>query len=64
MIVNGKKIAEDLKNSLREEVLKLNKKPCLGIIKVGENIISEKFLSQKLQTMPPFLLLCWVVLDQ
>ena len=47
MIIDGKKIADDLKNSLREEVLKLNKKLCLGIIKVGENIISEKFLELK-----------------
>ena len=49
MTVNGKKIAEDLKNSLREEVLKLNKKPRLGIVKVGENIISEKFLKMKIK---------------
>lgn len=47
MIIDGKKFAKDIKNSLREEVLKINKKLRLAVIKVGENKVTEKFLEQK-----------------
>ena len=49
MIVDGKKLAEEIKNSLCGEVLKLDKKPRLAIVRVGSNMVTEKFLEQKIK---------------
>lgn len=47
MIINGKKLANEIKNSLHEKVLSLKIKPKLAIVKVGDNSVTEKFLEQK-----------------
>src|SRR3989344_234329 len=47
MIVDGKKLAEEIKESLKEEVARLGKKLRLAVIQVGANLVSEKFLEQK-----------------
>ncbi len=47
MIVNGKAIANDIKEELREEVKKRAIPPTLFIFSVGHNPISEKFLKIK-----------------
>ncbi len=46
-ILDGKKIAEGIKAGLKEEIKKLNKKPGLAIILVGENPASEIYISNK-----------------
>lgn len=47
MIVDGKKLAEEIKLSLKKEVLDLGKKIRLAIVKVGSDAVTEKFLSRK-----------------
>ncbi|MDP3935283.1 MAG: bifunctional 5,10-methylenetetrahydrofolate dehydrogenase/5,10-methenyltetrahydrofolate cyclohydrolase [Candidatus Giovannonibacteria bacterium] len=47
MIIDGKKIAEEIKAELKAEVLKLGKKIRLAVIRVGEDKVTEKFLEQK-----------------
>ncbi len=47
MIIDGKKLAEDIKVSLKEAISMSKKSFRLAIIKVGENPITEKFLEQK-----------------
>src|SRR3990167_3643264 len=47
MIIDGKKLAEEIKAELKAEVLRLNKKLRLAVIKVGEDKVTEKFLEQK-----------------
>lgn len=47
MIIDGKKLAEEIKAKLKAEVLKLRKKLRLAIIKAGEDKVTEKFLEQK-----------------
>lgn len=47
MIVDGKKLAEEIKSSLKKKILALDKKPRLAIVKVGNNLVTEKFLKQK-----------------
>jgi methylenetetrahydrofolate dehydrogenase (NADP+) / methenyltetrahydrofolate cyclohydrolase len=48
MIVDGKKLAEEIKSKLCLEILSLgNKKVRLAIIQVGGNLVTEKFLKQK-----------------
>lgn len=49
MIIDGKKIAEEIKNSLREEILKSGKKLKLAIVQVGENEVSKKFIERKVK---------------
>ena len=46
-IIDGKKLAEEIKAELKTEVLGLNKKIRLAVIKVGKNPVTEKFLEQK-----------------
>lgn len=47
MIVDGKKLAEEIKISLKNEVVKLGKKIRLAVVYVGKNAVTEKFLEQK-----------------
>ncbi|MDO8522955.1 MAG: bifunctional 5,10-methylenetetrahydrofolate dehydrogenase/5,10-methenyltetrahydrofolate cyclohydrolase [bacterium] len=47
MIVDGKKLAEEIKASLASEVLKFDKKIRLAVIQVGNDPVTEKFLEQK-----------------
>lgn len=47
MLIDGKKIAEEIKISLKEEVAKLNKKLRLAVVYVGENLASAKFIERK-----------------
>ncbi len=47
MILNGKKIAREIYENLREQVAKMTKKPKLGIILVGENPASLRYVGQK-----------------
>ena len=47
MIVDGKKLAEEIKTSLKDEVAKLGKKLRLAVIYVGQNTVTDKFLKQK-----------------
>ena len=46
-VIDGKKMAEEIKAELKAEVLRLNKKLRLAVIKVGEDKVTEKFLEQK-----------------
>ena len=47
MLIDGKKMAEELKTSLASEVFKLSKKPRLAVIRVGGDPVTEKFMEQK-----------------
>lgn len=47
MIIDGKKLAEEIKNSLREKILSFKTKSRLAIVKIGSNSVTEKFLEQK-----------------
>ncbi len=47
MIIDGKKLAEEIKESLKDEVSKIGKKLRLAVVKVGEDKVTEKFLEQK-----------------
>src|SRR3989344_6052127 len=47
MIVDGKKLAEEIKTSLKDEVLSIGKKIKLVVIQVGSNPVTEKFMEQK-----------------
>ena len=47
MIIDGKKLAEEIKTSLKDEVVKIGKVLRFAIIYVGDNAVSEKFLEQK-----------------
>ncbi|MBI5138902.1 MAG: bifunctional 5,10-methylenetetrahydrofolate dehydrogenase/5,10-methenyltetrahydrofolate cyclohydrolase [Candidatus Vogelbacteria bacterium] len=47
MFVNGKKIAEDIRTSLRAEVERLGRELELHIIQVGDNAVSTKYVSAK-----------------
>ena len=47
MIIDGKKMAEEIKASLKSEVSKIGKKIRLAVIKIGKNPVTEKFLEQK-----------------
>ena len=49
MLIDGKKIAEEIKNSLREEILKFGKKLKLAIVQVGDNSVSKKFIEKKVK---------------
>ena len=46
-IIDGKKISEEIKNELREKVLKMDKKPSLVVISVGDNPASSVYVRQK-----------------
>ncbi len=47
MLVDGRKIAQEIKDQLREAILKLEKKPRLDIVYVGENPVIESFIRIK-----------------
>ncbi len=47
MIIDGKKLAEEIKAELKAEILKLGKKIRLAVIKIGSDPVMEKFLDQK-----------------
>lgn len=47
MIIDGKEIANDIKERLKKEIKGRGAPPTLVIISVGENPVSEKFLSVK-----------------
>lgn len=47
MNINGKQIAEDIKNTLKERVAKLPRKPRLDIVYAGKNPVIEGFLRMK-----------------
>ncbi len=49
MLVDDRKIAEDIKNSLKEEIKTSGKKLKLAIVQVGENAISKKFIERKVK---------------
>src|SRR3989344_7320488 len=46
-VIDGKKMAEEIKAELKTEVLRLGKKLRLAVVKVGEDKVTEKFLGQK-----------------
>ncbi|MBI2609817.1 bifunctional 5,10-methylenetetrahydrofolate dehydrogenase/5,10-methenyltetrahydrofolate cyclohydrolase [Candidatus Giovannonibacteria bacterium] len=47
MIIDGRALAQKIKDSLRAEVLSFNKKIRLAVIKVGSDSVMERFISQK-----------------
>lgn len=47
MIIDGKKLAEELKVSLKDEVSKIGKKLRLAVVQVGNDPVTLKFLEQK-----------------
>lgn len=47
MLLDGKKIAEALKESIRGRVAALNSKPVLAVIQVGENAESATYIERK-----------------
>ncbi len=47
MVVDGKALAEKIKNSLKEEILRSGKKIRLAVLKIGSDAVTEKFLEQK-----------------
>ena len=48
-IIDGKKLAGEIKNSLKEDVKKLSSKPGLAIILLGSNPASEIYVKNKLK---------------
>jgi methylenetetrahydrofolate dehydrogenase (NADP+)/methenyltetrahydrofolate cyclohydrolase len=50
MNVNGKQIADDIKNTLSARIAQLPKKPRLDIVYVGKNLLIEEFLRIKRRT--------------
>ncbi len=49
MIIDGKKIANEIKEQLKEEILRTNKKLKLAIVQVGEDAVSKKFVEKKVK---------------
>lgn len=47
MIIDGKKLAEEIKTSLKNEVFSIGKKIRLAVVEVGEDTVTKKFLEQK-----------------
>jgi len=47
MIIDGRKIADEIRKHLKKEVMQRERPPALFIISVGENPVTEKFLAQK-----------------
>lgn len=46
-VIDGKKLAEEIKASLKDEVSKIGKKIRLAVVKMGDDAVTEKFLEQK-----------------
>lgn len=49
MIIDGKKVATELRNSLKEKVQKFNSKPKLVIVSVGDDPASKVYVRNKLK---------------
>ncbi|MFH1956026.1 MAG: bifunctional 5,10-methylenetetrahydrofolate dehydrogenase/5,10-methenyltetrahydrofolate cyclohydrolase [Patescibacteria group bacterium] len=49
MIIDGKKIAEEIREFLKNELIESGKKLKLGIICVGEDPVSQKFVEKKVK---------------
>lgn len=49
MIIDGKKIAGEIKEELKEQIEKSGKKLKLAIVQVGENEVSKKFIERKIK---------------
>jgi len=47
MIINGKKVSEEIKNELKEEVSQMDTKPCLAVILVGNDSGSQIYVRNK-----------------
>src|SRR3989338_1991956 len=47
MIIDGKKIAEEIKQTLKEKVSQSGKRLCLAVVQVGKNDVSERFIKMK-----------------
>ena len=47
MIIDGKAVAEKIKASLRDEILRSKKKIRLAVIEVGSDLVMKKFVEQK-----------------
>ena len=47
MIIDGKKMAEEIKAELKAEVFKFGRKIRLAVVKIGSDQVTEKFLEQK-----------------
>ena len=47
MIIDGKKLAEEIKVSLKKEVVAIDKQLRLAAIWVGDDVVTEKFLERK-----------------
>lgn len=47
IIVDGKEIANEIKNSLKEKISKLGKKSNIVFVSVGENLVTNKFVNLK-----------------
>lgn len=47
MIINGRKLAEEIKASLKKEVIAMKKQLRLAVIYIGEDVVTEKFLARK-----------------
>ena len=46
-ILNGKQIAEDIKNEIRDQVSQMKTKPCLAVVIVGEDPASQVYVKNK-----------------
>lgn len=49
VIIDGKKIAEEIKEFLKQEILKTGKKLKLAIVQVGDDPVSKKFIERKVK---------------
>lgn len=49
MIIDGRKIAEEIKESLKKEIEASGKKLKLAIVQVGDNPVSKKFIERKVK---------------
>jgi methylenetetrahydrofolate dehydrogenase (NADP+)/methenyltetrahydrofolate cyclohydrolase len=47
MIIDGKKIAEEIKQDLKEKFSKLEFKPALAVVQIGDDPVTEKFVRSK-----------------
>ena len=48
-IIDGKKLAEEKKNALKKQVLKMDGTPCLAVILVGDNPASQIYVRHKMK---------------
>lgn len=49
-LLSGKEIAEQIKNEVSSEIEKLSFKPCLAVIRVGDNPASALYVGNKIKT--------------